>query len=183
MPRLLHPLSHPVPAPVNPVRGVQAVLGFARTAEKHGSEEQVRQQVAEVSWRLPQGADEQEQDCAWRDWEYEVRVSLSGGIAGIHTVERGSNRTRIRMAELGAVYSFQVRATSRGTASPWSEPFRTKSFAKETSVAQAELAMLSFRGRVVRTDLYGRQEEQDKKERLSNALVRTEDFLKVYDCQ
>ena len=48
----------------------------------------------------------------------------------------------------------------------------------ETSVAQAELAMLSSRGRVVRTDLYGRQEEQDKEERLSNALVTTEDFEK-----
>ncbi len=178
MPRLLHPLSHPVPAPVNPVRGVQAVLGFARTAEKNGSEEQVRQQVAEVSWRLPQTADEQEQDCAWRDWEHEVRVSLSGEIAGIHTVERGSNRTRIRVAEFGAVYSFQIRATSRGTASPWSESFRTKSFDKETSVAQAELAMLSSRGRVVRTDLYGRHEEQDKEERLSNALVTTEDVEK-----
>ncbi|XP_074098359.1 receptor protein-tyrosine kinase sevenless isoform X3 [Cotesia typhae] len=102
--------SQPVPVPVNPPTGVQAVLGAER---------------AKVSWQAPHLLGGQGKG-AWQNWSYELEIKdESTG----HTVQQrnitGSSHTVYNLREKSE-YTIKAAAYTHAGRGPWSSEFRGK---------------------------------------------------------
>ncbi|XP_015109279.1 proto-oncogene tyrosine-protein kinase ROS [Diachasma alloeum] len=102
--------SQPVPVPVNPPTGVQAVLGAER---------------AKVSWQAPHLLGGQGKG-AWQNWSYELEIKdESTG----HTIRQrdiaGSSHTVKNLREKSE-YTIKAAAYTKAGRGPWSSEFRGK---------------------------------------------------------
>lgn len=104
--------SQPVPIPVNPPTGVQAVLGAER---------------AKISWQAPHLLGGQGKG-AWQNWSYELEIreeisNYSSSQAIHHRDIVGSSHTVSNLRESSQYYIRVAAYTSAGRG-PWSTEFR-----------------------------------------------------------
>ncbi|XP_014482097.1 PREDICTED: proto-oncogene tyrosine-protein kinase ROS isoform X2 [Dinoponera quadriceps] len=104
--------SQPVPIPVNPPTGVQAVLGAER---------------AKVSWQAPHLLGGQGKG-AWQNWSYELEIrEESSNYSSSQTIRQrdivGSSHTVFNLRESSQYYIRVAAYTSAGRG-PWSTEFR-----------------------------------------------------------
>ncbi|XP_072751260.1 proto-oncogene tyrosine-protein kinase ROS isoform X2 [Anoplolepis gracilipes] len=100
--------SQPVPAPVNPPTGVQAVLGAER---------------AKVSWQAPHLLGYQGKG-AWQDWSYELEIIDESTGETIHQNDIvGLSHTVYNLREKSE-YSIKAAAYTNAGRGPWSTEFR-----------------------------------------------------------
>ncbi|KAL6432278.1 hypothetical protein ACFW04_006732 [Cataglyphis niger] len=100
--------SQPVPAPVNPPTGVQAVLGAER---------------AKVSWQAPHLLGYQGKG-AWQDWSYELEIIDESTGETIHQKDIvGLSHTVYNLREKSE-YSIKAAAYTNAGRGPWSTEFR-----------------------------------------------------------
>ncbi|XP_008552558.1 proto-oncogene tyrosine-protein kinase ROS isoform X3 [Microplitis demolitor] len=102
--------SQPVPVPVNPPTGVQAVLGAER---------------AKVSWQAPHLLGGQGKG-AWQNWSYELEIKdeLTGQIVPQLGIA-GSSHTVYNLREKSE-YTIKAAAYTHAGRGPWSTEFRGK---------------------------------------------------------
>ncbi|KYQ48889.1 Proto-oncogene tyrosine-protein kinase ROS [Trachymyrmex zeteki] len=100
--------SQPVPVPVNPPTGVQAVLGAERT---------------KVSWQAPHLLGGQGKG-AWQNWSYELEIKDESTGETIHQKGiAGSSHTVHNLRERSE-YSIKAAAYTSAGRGPWSTEFR-----------------------------------------------------------
>ncbi|XP_043492014.1 proto-oncogene tyrosine-protein kinase ROS isoform X2 [Polistes fuscatus] len=100
--------SQPVPVPVNPPTGVQAVLGAER---------------AKVSWQVPHLLGGQGKG-AWQNWSYELEIKDESTGETIRQNEiAGSSHTVHNLREKSK-YSIKAAAYTTAGRGPWSTEFR-----------------------------------------------------------
>ncbi|XP_026669122.1 proto-oncogene tyrosine-protein kinase ROS isoform X4 [Ceratina calcarata] len=100
--------SQPVPVPVNPPTGVQAVLGVER---------------AKVSWQAPHLLGGQGKG-AWQNWSYELEIKDESTGETIHQKDiAGSSHTVHNLREKSE-YSIKAAAYTSAGRGPWSTEFR-----------------------------------------------------------
>ncbi|XP_018353318.1 PREDICTED: proto-oncogene tyrosine-protein kinase ROS isoform X2 [Trachymyrmex septentrionalis] len=100
--------SQPVPVPVNPPTGVQAVLGAER---------------AKVSWQAPHLLGGQGKG-AWQNWSYELEIKDESTGETIHQKGiAGSSHTVHNLRERSE-YSIKAAAYTSAGRGPWSTEFR-----------------------------------------------------------
>ncbi|XP_043257692.1 proto-oncogene tyrosine-protein kinase ROS isoform X3 [Colletes gigas] len=100
--------SQPVPVPVNPPTGVQAVLGVKR---------------AKVSWQAPHLLGGQGKG-AWQNWSYELEIKDESTGETIHQKDiAGSSHTVHNLREKSE-YSIKAAAYTSAGRGPWSTEFR-----------------------------------------------------------
>ncbi|KAG7201761.1 hypothetical protein KM043_004482 [Ampulex compressa] len=100
--------SQPVPVPVNPPTGVQAVLGAER---------------AKVSWQAPHLLGGQGKG-AWQNWSYELEIKDESTGETIHQKDiAGSSHTVYNLREKSE-YSIKAAAYTSAGRGPWSTEFR-----------------------------------------------------------
>ncbi|XP_076667958.1 receptor protein-tyrosine kinase sevenless isoform X2 [Andrena cerasifolii] len=100
--------SQPVPVPVNPPTGVQAVLGVER---------------AKVSWQAPHLLGGQGKG-AWQNWSYELEMKDESTGETIHQKDiAGSSHTVHNLREKSE-YSIKAAAYTSAGRGPWSTEFR-----------------------------------------------------------
>ncbi|XP_046814673.1 proto-oncogene tyrosine-protein kinase ROS isoform X2 [Vespa crabro] len=100
--------SQPVPVPVNPPTGVQAVLGAER---------------AKVSWQVPHLLGGQGKG-AWQNWSYELEIKEESTGETIRQKEiAGSSHTVHNLREKSK-YSIKAAAYTTAGRGPWSTEFR-----------------------------------------------------------
>ncbi|KAI4491041.1 hypothetical protein M0802_010458 [Mischocyttarus mexicanus] len=100
--------SQPVPVPVNPPTGVQAVLGAER---------------AKVSWQVPHLLGGQGKG-AWQNWSYELEIKDESTGETIRQNEiAGSSHTVYNLREKSK-YSIKAAAYTTAGRGPWSTEFR-----------------------------------------------------------
>ncbi|KAL2717170.1 proto-oncogene tyrosine-protein kinase ROS isoform X4 [Vespula squamosa] len=100
--------SQPVPVPVNPPTGVQAVLGAER---------------AKVSWQVPHLLGGQGKG-AWQNWSYELEIKDESTGETIRQKEiAGSSHTVHNLREKSK-YSIKAAAYTTAGRGPWSTEFR-----------------------------------------------------------
>lgn len=100
--------SQPVPVPVNPPTGVQAVLGAER---------------AKVSWQAPHLLGGQGKG-AWQNWSYELEIKDESTGETIHQKGiPGSSHTVHNLRERSE-YSIKAAAYTSAGRGPWSTEFR-----------------------------------------------------------
>ncbi|XP_076645581.1 receptor protein-tyrosine kinase sevenless isoform X2 [Halictus rubicundus] len=100
--------SQPVPVPVNPPTGVQAVLGVER---------------AKVSWQAPHLLGGQGKG-AWQNWSYELEIKDESTGETIHQKDiAGSSHTVHHLREKSE-YSIKAAAYTSAGRGPWSTEFR-----------------------------------------------------------
>ncbi|XP_011346152.2 proto-oncogene tyrosine-protein kinase ROS isoform X2 [Ooceraea biroi] len=100
--------SQPIPVPVNPPTGVQAVLGAER---------------AKVSWQAPHLLGGQGKG-AWQNWSYELEIKDESTSETIHQKDvAGSSHTVHNLRERSE-YSIKAAAYTSAGRGPWSTEFR-----------------------------------------------------------
>ncbi|XP_034172665.2 receptor protein-tyrosine kinase sevenless isoform X3 [Osmia lignaria lignaria] len=100
--------SQPIPVPVNPPTGVQAVLGVER---------------AKVSWQAPHLLGGQGKG-AWQNWSYELEIKDESTGETIHQKDiAGSSHTVHNLREKSE-YSIKAAAYTSAGRGPWSTEFR-----------------------------------------------------------
>lgn len=100
--------NQPVPVPVNPPTGVQAVLGSER---------------AKVSWQAPHLLGGQGKG-AWQNWSYELEIKdESNGETVNQKMISGSSHTVHNLRERSE-YSIKAAAYTSSGRGPWSTEFR-----------------------------------------------------------
>lgn len=102
--------SQPVPVPVNPPTGVQAVLGAER---------------AKVSWQAPHLLGGQGKG-AWQSWNYELEIKdeSTGEVIGQNDIN-GLSHTVYKLRERSE-YLIKAAAYTSAGRGPWSTEFRGK---------------------------------------------------------
>ena len=100
--------SQPVPVPVNPPTGVQAVLGSER---------------AKVSWQAPHLLGGQGKG-AWQNWSYELEIRDDSTGETIH--QKGISGSTHTVYELGERSDYSIKAAAYTSAGrgPWSTEFK-----------------------------------------------------------
>ncbi|XP_015585702.1 proto-oncogene tyrosine-protein kinase ROS isoform X3 [Cephus cinctus] len=130
--------SQPVPVPVNPPTGVQAVLGAER---------------AKVSWQAPHLLGGQGKG-AWQNWSYELEIKdettgetiRQKGIAGAsHTVHHLRERSE---------YSIKAAAYTSAGRGPWSTEFRGRTLSDPRDGSYASILWSANEG-LLRSDVTG----------------------------
>lgn len=100
--------SQPVPIPVNPPTGVQAILGVERV---------------KISWQAPYLLGGQGKG-AWQDWLYELEIKNEFTGETIHQKGiAGSSHTVYNLKERSK-YLIKVAAFTNAGRGPWSTEFR-----------------------------------------------------------
>lgn len=100
--------SQPVPVPVNPPTGVQAVLGVER---------------AKVSWQAPHLLGGQGKG-AWQNWSYELEIKDESTGETIHQKDIASSSHTVHNLREKSEYSIKAAAYTSAGRGPWSTEFR-----------------------------------------------------------
>ncbi|OAD52465.1 Proto-oncogene tyrosine-protein kinase ROS [Eufriesea mexicana] len=100
--------SQPVPVPVNPPTGVQAVLGVER---------------AKVSWQAPHLLGGQGKG-AWQNWSYELEIKDESTGETIHQKDISSSSHTVHDLREKSEYSIKAAAYTSAGRGPWSTEFR-----------------------------------------------------------
>ncbi|KAL1139033.1 hypothetical protein AAG570_009094 [Ranatra chinensis] len=113
------PSSQPVPVPVNPPTGLQAVLGTG---------------VARTTWTMPHLLGGQGKG-AWQNWSYQLSLYDTGD--NISQEIRNINTTSFVVHNLqpATVYILRAAAYTSAGVGPWSAPFRGKTLSAGGSKA------------------------------------------------
>ncbi|XP_071571413.1 proto-oncogene tyrosine-protein kinase ROS isoform X4 [Temnothorax nylanderi] len=127
--------SQPVPVPVNPPTGVQAVLGAER---------------AKVSWQAPHLLGGQGKG-AWQNWSYELEIKDESTGETIHQKGiAGSSHTVHNLRERSE-YSIKAAAYTSAGRGPWSTEFRGRTL---RNGSHASILWSSNEG-ILRSDVTG----------------------------
>ncbi|XP_077261634.1 receptor protein-tyrosine kinase sevenless isoform X2 [Temnothorax americanus] len=127
--------SQPVPVPVNPPTGVQAVLGAER---------------AKVSWQAPHLLGGQGKG-AWQNWSYELEIKDESTGETIHQKSiAGSSHTVHNLRERSE-YSIKAAAYTIAGRGPWSTEFRGRTL---RNGSHASILWSSNEG-ILRSDVTG----------------------------
>lgn len=105
---ILMDASQPVPVPVNPPTGVQAVLGADR---------------AKVSWQPPHLLGGQGKG-AWQDWNYELEIRDESDGQTIHQINITGSSYTVRNLKQKSGYLIKAAAYTTAGRGPWSTEFR-----------------------------------------------------------
>ncbi|CAD1471670.1 unnamed protein product, partial [Heterotrigona itama] len=100
--------SQPVPVPVNPPTGVQAVLGMER---------------AKVSWQAPHLLGGQGKG-AWQNWSYELEIKDESTGETIHQKDIAGSSHTVHNLKEKSEYSIKAAAYTSAGRGPWSTEFR-----------------------------------------------------------
>ncbi|XP_006622853.1 proto-oncogene tyrosine-protein kinase ROS isoform X3 [Apis dorsata] len=100
--------SQPVPVPVNPPTGVQAVLGVER---------------AKVSWQAPHLLGGQGKG-AWQNWSYELEIKDESTGETIHQKDIAGSSYTVHNLREKSEYSIKAAAYTSAGRGPWSTEFR-----------------------------------------------------------
>ncbi|XP_043520805.1 proto-oncogene tyrosine-protein kinase ROS isoform X2 [Frieseomelitta varia] len=100
--------SQPVPVPVNPPTGVQAVLGMER---------------AKVSWQAPHLLGGQGKG-AWQNWSYELEIKDESTGETIHQKDISGSSHTVHNLQEKSEYSIKAAAYTSAGRGPWSTEFR-----------------------------------------------------------
>ncbi|CAG0880732.1 unnamed protein product [Darwinula stevensoni] len=135
---LVHPGAQPIPAPVNPPKGLQAVFSTNR---------------AKISWLSAAPIDGLGQG-AWKEWSYEVHVTQVEDSLTIY--RRPVNGTGYTMTDLrpDTFYKVKVRAYSQGGMGPWSSDFLGRTLREEFGET-APILIWSAREGLLQSDITG----------------------------
>ncbi|XP_023290821.1 proto-oncogene tyrosine-protein kinase ROS isoform X2 [Orussus abietinus] len=130
--------SQPVPVPVNPPTGVQAVLGAER---------------AKVSWQAPHLLGGQGKG-AWQNWSYELEIKdeSTGEIIRQHEIA-GSSHTVHNLRERSE-YSIKAAAYTSAGRGPWSTEFRGRTLRDPRDGSYASILWSANEG-LLRSDVTG----------------------------
>jgi len=100
--------SQPIPVPVNPPTGVQAVLGAER---------------AKVSWQVPHLLGGQGKG-AWQNWSYALEIRDESTGETIHQKDVAGSSHTVHDLRERSEYSIKVAAYTSAGRGPWSTEFR-----------------------------------------------------------
>ncbi|XP_029040729.2 proto-oncogene tyrosine-protein kinase ROS isoform X2 [Osmia bicornis bicornis] len=100
--------SQPIPVPVNPPTGVQAVLGVER---------------AKVSWQAPHLLGGQGKG-AWQNWSYELEIKDESTGETIHQKDIAGSFHTVHNLREKSEYSIKAAAYTSAGRGPWSTEFR-----------------------------------------------------------
>lgn len=132
------PSCQPVPIPVNPPTGVQAILGAT---------------LAKTSWQIPHLLGEQGKG-AWQNWSYEIQIKeIATSKINSH---KNINATSYTINGLKENTEYIIKAaayTSSGTG-PWSSEFRGKTLKKPENSLYPEIIWSASEG-LIKSDVTG----------------------------
>ncbi|XP_054270502.1 proto-oncogene tyrosine-protein kinase ROS isoform X2 [Macrosteles quadrilineatus] len=140
------PSSQPIPVPVNPPTGVQAVLGS---------------HTAKVSWTVPHLLGGQGKG-AWQNWSYQLSIrNTAEELVNAEELDwREINSTYYTVHDLKPKAEYVVKAAAYTSAGigPWSSEFRGKTL-RQTSEANAPSILWSAAEGLLRSDVTGERVE------------------------